>query len=77
MVMKPPITQTSIIHPAPPTVRDISALVRNIPDPIMTPDTSMIPSKSPRERLNVALGSAAFFVATGVLSAGIVVKVLQ
>src|ERR1700754_5337745 len=45
--MKPVSTQIAISQPDEPTLRIISALTINIPDPIMEPATSMVPSSRP------------------------------
>jgi hypothetical protein len=37
----------AISHPAEPTWRTISELTINIPEPIMEPTTSMVPSNNP------------------------------
>src|SRR5882762_10086733 len=50
--MNPVITQTATSHPALPTLRTMSALTIKIPDPIMEPATSMVPSHNPKTGLN-------------------------
>src|SRR5450631_1313820 len=50
--MSPVITQIRRSHPPPPTVRAISALTMKIPDPIIEPMTSIVPSNRPRALLN-------------------------
>jgi hypothetical protein len=56
--MKPVISQTAMSQPALPTLRVISALTMNMPDPIIEPATIMVASQSPKLGLNEVVFSA-------------------
>src|SRR5215467_10433601 len=51
------MTQASIIQPAAPVSRAISAATMNMPDPIIEPATIMVESKSPSPRFNACFAS--------------------
>src|SRR5262249_39371612 len=52
MVRAPVSNQATSSHPAPPTLRAISAETMKIPEPIIDPTTTIVESYNPRPRLN-------------------------
>src|SRR5256885_1331349 len=63
------MAQATRSQPGLPICRDISAETMKIPEPIITPTTSMVESKSPSPRENSALGLA-FLVGAAAISIG-------
>ena len=54
MVIKPEIIQINVSQPAEPTCLAISELTIKIPEPIMEPTTSMVPSSNPNSLLKLS-----------------------
>ena len=50
-VITPVSTHIAISQPAEPNCRTISELTINIPEPIIDPTTSIVPSSNPNSRL--------------------------
>src|SRR5271156_94131 len=78
MVRAPVKSQATSSHPALPIWRDMSAETMKIPEPIMTPTTTITESKRPRPRVNVGIcGLAAGEVTDGLAIINILVILVR